>query len=70
MKAFLPEASQAILLTTKWYLEMFEEETTEYSVELTSLMLSEMQVVDEAALLLRRRASMASRIGFTSDSFS
>lgn len=66
MCAFLPEALQAVRLTTDWYIKMFAEETKDDSLELTSLMLSELNTVDENAVMIRRRASLASRIGMTS----
>ncbi|KAJ2999234.1 hypothetical protein HDV02_003328 [Globomyces sp. JEL0801] len=61
---FLPEAKQAVSLLTGWIGELLKEDTHDETSEITSIMISEMQEISENSLLLRRRASMASRLGF------
>ncbi len=65
MTAFLPEASQVTNCCSDWIMEMFQEAVVDESNELTSMMLTEMQEISETSVLLRRRASMASRIGLS-----
>ena len=65
MSAFLPEASQSILLTSDWLQEMFLEEAQEDAPsELTNMMVSELNDVRADSVFLRRRNSIASKIGF------
>ena len=65
MCAFLPEANQSILLTSDWLREMFLEEALEEAPsELTNIMVSELNDVRADSVFLRRRNSIASKIGF------
>ncbi|KAJ3271564.1 hypothetical protein HDV01_006526 [Terramyces sp. JEL0728] len=64
MTSFLPEAKQAVRLTTDWITGMFNEIPSEENPEITSMIISEMNEICEKSVFLRRRNSMASRIGF------
>jgi acetyl esterase/lipase len=64
MHAFLPEATELTLLTSDWLKEMFLQDGLEGEPSaLTSLMITEMDEIAANSVYLRRRDSMASKIG-------